>query len=111
MKIIVKEKILCKDIKKHLPKCYCDLFPTSFGNEGQYVNMIVFPYDRKGGVITSRYIQKGFQKIKDPALLTVCFAWCFSVEAESLIKENNGLIFNLNDFEWTDESWFKYKNG
>jgi hypothetical protein len=32
-------------------------------------------------------------------------------EAKTFIKENNGLIFGIHNFEWTDEEWFIYKNG
>lgn len=110
MKIVVKEAIVYKNVKKYLPKCYGGLFPANFSNKEECVNIVIFPCDRKG-VITSRYIQKALQKIKDSTLLTVYFAWCFSTEAKALIKENNGLIFGIHDFEWTDERWFIYKNG
>lgn len=108
--MIVKESIAFKDIKKYLPDRYGNLFPANFRNREECVNMVVFPYNKVGKVITSRYIQKALQKIKDRTLLTVYFAWSYSTEAKALIKENNGLIFNIDDYEWTDESWFQYKN-
>lgn len=110
MKIAVKKEIAYKDIKKYLQKCYGDLVPSGFGNQGECVNLVIFPCDRKG-VVTSRYIRKALEKIKDTTIVTVYFAWCFSTEAKALVRENNGVVFGIHDFEWTDESWFVYKNG
>ncbi len=110
MKIVVREAIICKNIKKYLPKNYSEVFPANFGNNGEKVNIVIFPCDRKG-VITGRYIEKALQKIKGASLLTAYFAWCFSTEAKTLIKENKGMIVEIHDFEWTDETWFTYKNG
>ncbi len=70
MKIVVKEAITCKSIKKYLPKCYRDVFPANFGNKGENVNIVIFPCDRKG-VVTGRYIEKALQKMKGFSLLTV----------------------------------------
>ncbi len=110
MKIIIKEAIAYKDIKKYLPKHYSNLLSTSIDMKEEYVNLVIFPCDRKG-VITSRYIQKALQKIKDSTLLTIYFAHTLSTEAKALIRENNGLVFGIDNFEWTDERWFIYKNG
>ena len=110
MKIIMKEAITYKDIKKYLPKCFSDIFPVNIGTEEEYVNIVLFPCDRKG-VITSRYIQKALFKLKDSTLRTIYFAYCFSTEAKALIRENNGLIFGVDNFEWEEARWFKYKSG
>lgn len=110
MKTVIKEAVIYKDIKKYLPKCYSDMLPSNFGTKEGYINLVIFPFDRKG-VITSRYIQKALQKIKDSTILTIYFAYCLSTEAKALIREHNGLIFDIDNFEWTDESWFIYKNG
>lgn len=111
MKTVVKEGIAFKDMKKYLPKRYGDLFPVNFRNREESVNAVIFPYDKARGVITSSCIQKILDQLKDPALLTVYFASSFSTEAKALAKENNGLIFCLSNYEWTDESWHKCKNG
>lgn len=111
MKIEIKESINYKEIKKYIPKVYSDLLPANICNKAESINVVIFPVDRKGGVITSRYVQKALQKIKCTSLLTVFFAYSFSAEAKALIKDNNGLILDLNNVEWTDETWFGYKNG
>lgn len=110
MKIVVKQEITCKNIKKYLPQCYSEMLPANFNNKGENVNIVIFPCDRKG-VVTGRYIEKALQKMEGSSLLTVYFAWCFSTEAKTLIKENHGMIFEVHNFEWTDEEWFIYKNG
>lgn len=109
MKTVIKENIAFKDMKKYLPERYGTIFPANFKNREERVNMVIFPYDKH--VITSRYIQKALQKIKDFTLVTVYFAHGYSTEAKALIKEKNGLLFYINDFEWTDERWAKVKNG
>ena len=111
MKIIVREGITCKDIKKHIPKRYGDVVPTSLNNREESVNIVIFPYEGGGGVITGRYINQAYNKIKDTSLLTIFFARCFSMEAKELINSHNSLSLSLNNFEWTDESWFVYKGG
>ncbi len=110
MKIIIKEAITYNDIKKYLPKCYRDPFPVNINMEEEYINIVLFPCNRKA-VITSRYIQKVLQKLKASTLRTVYFAYCLSTEAKALIRENNGLVFGVHNYEWEEESWITYKGG
>ena len=104
MKIIVKNSIACKDIRKHLPPQYNGIIPSDLKKSEETINIVCFPGD-SGKVITSKYIKQAYSRIGDDSLQTIFFGYCFTKESQDAIKANNDIFFHIHDFDWTDESW------
>ena len=73
------------------------------------MTFVCFPADQK--VITSKYVEKAFKKIKNQNVTVLYFARCFTLEAINVIKENNGVAFTIIEFPWTDDRYNQVRGG
>ena len=85
MKIIIQEEICCdnRNLDKYLPARYVSLVSKKYYK--QIVTFVCFPTDQT--VITSKYVEKAFKKIKNQTVTVLYFARCFTLEAINVINE------------------------
>lgn len=97
MRAVIHEEIFCnhKNMKKYLPERYAYLVNRNF--YGQTVTVIYFPIDEK---ITGKMIEKSINKVKNINVKMLYFAYRFTTDAITMIKEHNGTAFELSSFLW-----------
>lgn len=102
MKINVKENILCnnENLEKYLPKQYITL--VSKQCIGQQVNLIYFPI---GKVVLSSEILRLQNRIEKKDIKSLYFADTFTIEAQNIIIESNGITYQRLEYFWTDDSY------
>ena len=109
MKINIREEICCDNryLNKYLPARYVSLVSKNYYK--QIVTFVCFPIDQT--VITSKYVEKAFKKIKNQTVTVLYFARCFTLEAINVINEKNGVAFTIIEFPWTDDRYNQVRGG
>ena len=103
MKTIIKTNVYCDygNLKKYLPAQYVSLVSKNFYDE--VANLVIFSADKT--TITSSEVKKTQRKLSESNLKSYYFARCFTIEAEKMIADSNGVAFYLIGFPWFDERY------
>ena len=109
MKINIKTKVYCDydNLEKYLPAQYVSLVSQNY--YGEVVNLVIFSTDKIS--ITSSEVKKAQRKLSESNLKSYYFARCFTIEAETMIADSNGVAFYLIGFPWFDERYNLIRGG
>lgn len=107
VKANIRENITCnkENLKKYLPECYSCMVGKLLYSKT--VTLISFNSDHH--VITSNNVIKVQKKLKSD-ILTLYFAYNFTLEATEIIHKSGGIAFYIQDFPWTDERYHEITN-
>ncbi|MDK8643919.1 hypothetical protein ABZ787_13270 [Micrococcus luteus] len=101
--LILKNKTY-NQIKKMVSPIYKGIIP----NSNEIVTGLIFPEE----IILLSDVRRALKRInQDSEIKRIAVGYCFTIEAQQLLKEYNYNTFSISNFEWSDERYKEIKGG